>query len=67
MPGFQKCTGRQWTSWSLIQCQAPRCFGLLVTCRCFSIEALSVTATSNFTITGMPTPTVSFGSGAILG
>ena len=52
---------------SLSQCQVPGCSGAVVTCMCFSMVARSVTGTSKVTITGMPTPTVSPGSGATEG
>ena len=67
VPACQYFAGRQCTSWPLSQCQEPRCWGTLVTVRCFSIEARSVTGTSKVTMTGMPTPTVSPARGAIEG
>ena len=64
VPAFQYVFGRQCASVSLIQCQVPGCCGVEVTSMCFSNAARSVTGTSNVTITGMPTPTVSSASGA---
>ena len=67
LPAFQYVLGRQCASVSLSQCQVPACAGVEVTVMCFSNAALSVTGTSKVTITGMPTPTVSPGSGATEG
>src|SRR3954451_13693804 len=67
VPAFQYVAGRQCTSESLIQCQAPCWFEGFRTLRWSSMDALSVTGTSNRTITGMPTPTVSPFTGAKLG
>ncbi len=63
-PAFQYDLGRQWASVSLIQFQAPGCFGVDSTFMCRSNVALSVTGMSNVTMTGIPTPTVSLASGA---
>jgi hypothetical protein len=58
VPAFQYVAGRQWTSLSLTQCHEPFWAGCETTWRLFSMAAWSVTGTSNFTITGIPTPTV---------
>ena len=51
----------------LIQCHEPFWAGWETTWRCLSIDARSVTGTSNRTITGIPMPTVWPASGAIDG
>ena len=52
---------------SLIQCQVPTAFGEDVTVICCSNAARLLTGMSKVTMTGMPTPTVSFWSGVTLG
>ena len=66
VPDFQYCFGRQCASVSLIQLHEPTVAGLAVTVMCRSNSALFFTGMSNCTITGMPTPTVSFFSGVTL-
>ena len=65
--GLPVVRGRQCTSESLIQRQAPFWPDEFVTERCFSMAFLSATGTSKRTMTGIPTPTVEPATGAKLG
>ncbi len=58
VPGAQYVCGRQCTTWSENQCQAPATLGLVVTVSDRSAAALSVIGSSNRTLIGCPTPTV---------
>ena len=58
VPGGQYSLGRQCTSRSSNQYQAPSTFGVVVTERVFSAAARSFTSSSNHTTMGWPTPKV---------
>src|SRR5665811_1888614 len=61
VPGIQYCSGRHISCRSSSHPHAPGWTGTVATLRCFSTSArraFVVTAESNWTITGIPTPTV---------